>query len=215
MISTYTADLSNRLQVLQYYMRRLFTAEDLSIFLIVLAVITLLPVLLCVLHFRPLVRTVAVLVFVVYLAGNASYTLLNREVLSTYNNVLPTLGEYHRAFYLDLGLQGTIQSLIHNGIRETLPHIHVLSGSAAREIFLNILLYIPMGYLLPFVFKPLRYSVLLCTAIGFLCSCATEYAQLHYHIGYFQVDDIINNTLGCLIGAILGCLHARLWRVNS
>ena len=104
--------------------------------------------------------------------------------------------------------------MLPQGIEETLRHIHLNNYTAAREVILNVLLYIPMGYLLPFVFKPMRYSVLACTLVGFLCSCATEYAQLHYGLGYFQMDDIINNTLGCLIGAILGCMLARLWRTQ-
>ena len=81
-------------------------------------------------------------------------------------------------------------------------------------MFLNILLYIPMGYLLPFIIKPMRYSVLACTLVGFLCSCATEFAQLKWGLGFFQVDDIVNNTLGCLIGAIAGCMLSRLWRTQ-
>ncbi len=202
----------NFLQQLQYYMRALFSQNDLMIFMIVLATITLLPVLLCALHYKPLVRTVAVAVFIIYIFGNLSFTILNREVLSAYTLELPAFMNYHNAFYLDLGLVGTIHSLFHNGFSQTLQHVHINSFVAAREVLLNILLYVPMGYLLPFVFKPLRYSVAACTFIGFVCSILTEYTQLVFRIGYCQVDDIINNTLGCFIGAVLGCALARIWK---
>ncbi len=198
----------------QQYLQRIFTKEDLLIAAIVMAVVLLLPMILCVLHFKPLVRTVAVIVFVVYIFGNLSYTIFGREELSSYYVVLPTFGQYHNAVYLDLGIMGTIRSVWQNGLQETLRHIHLLSASAAREVLLNILLYVPMGYLLPFILKPMRYSVMACTVVGLLCSCATEFAQLYYHIGYFQVDDIINNTLGCFIGAVFGCLLARLWKTK-
>ena len=39
--------------------------------------------------------------------------------------------------------------------------------------------------------------------IGFLCSVATEIIQLVFHLGLFEFDDILNNTLGCFIGLII------------
>ncbi len=202
------------IQLYHAFLQRVFTKGDLLIMMLVMAVVLLLPLVLCVLHFKPLVRGVAAVVLLVYIFGNLSFTILGREELSAYYIVLPTFGQYHKAVYLDLGIIGTVQAIFQNGLQSTLQHVHVLSAAALREVLLNILLYIPLGYLLPFVFKPMRYSVLACTVVGFLCSCATEYTQLYYHIGYFQVDDIINNTLGCLIGAVFGCFLARLWRTR-
>lgn len=202
------ADLIDKIH---YFARVLFSEEDRMIFMIVMTMIVMLPVLLCVLRRKPLVRVTAFIVFAVYILGNLSFTLLGREGRGS--SKLPAFGGYRQAFNLDLGLKETLR-MIPEGIFETLQFIHIGSYDAAREVFLNILLYVPMGYLLPFVFKPMRYSVLACTAVGFLCSCATEYAQLRYGLGYFQLDDILNNTLGCLIGAVLGCLLSRLWRTT-
>lgn len=196
---------------IRYLVPILFTEEDLSIFVVVMAMVVMLPVFLCILRWKPLVRGTALTVFVIYILGNLSFTLLNREGI--YSDGLPTFDNYRQAFYLDYGLNETLR-MIPEGISETLQHIHIGSYTAAREVFLNVLLYIPMGYLLPFMIKPMRYSVLACTTVGFLCSCATEYAQLRYNLGYFQVDDIMNNTFGCLIGAILGCMLARIWRTQ-
>ena len=194
-----------------YFSRILFSEEDRLIFIIVMAMVVMLPVFLCILRWKPLVRGTALIVFAIYILGNLSFTLLNRN--PGYTTALPAFGNYRQAFYLDYGLEETLK-MLPQGIEETLRHIHLNNYTAAREVILNVLLYIPMGYLLPFVFKPMRYSVLACTLVGFLCSCATEYAQLHYGLGYFQIDDIINNTLGCLIGAVLGCMLARLWRTR-
>ena len=196
---------------MHYYVPILFSKEDRMIFVLVLLMVAVLPVLLCVLHFKPLVRGTALISFAVYILGNLSFTILGREGI--YASELPAFGNYRQAFYLDLGLEGTLQ-MLPEGIGQTLRHIHIGNYTAAREVFLNILLYVPMGYLLPFICKPMRYSVIACTVVGFLCSCATEFAQLHYHLGYFQIDDILNNTLGCLIGAILGCTLSRIWRTR-
>ena len=196
---------------LGYFAGVLFNEEDRAIFMIVLSTVVMLPVLLCILRWKPLVRGTALIVFAVYILGNLSFTILNRS--PGYFGEAPAFFNYRQAFDLDFSLWDTLR-LLPEGLGETLSHIHISSYTYAREVFLNILLYIPMGYLLPFIFKPMRYSVTACTLAGFLCSCATEYAQLRWSIGYFQIDDIINNTLGCLIGAILGCMLSRVWRTS-
>ena len=194
-----------------HFGRVLFSKEDKAIFLIVLATVVMLPVLLCILRWKPLVRGTALIVFAIYVLGNLSFTILNRSPGYFYDT--PAFTNYKQAFSLDFGLWETIR-LLPQGLGALMSHIHIRNYTAAREVFLNILLYIPMGYLLPFIIKPMRYSVLACTLAGFMCSCATEYAQLRWSLGCFQVDDIINNTLGCLIGAIAGCLLARAFRTQ-
>ena len=196
---------------LGYFAGVLFNEEDRAIFMIVLSTVVMLPVLLCILRWKPLVRGTALIVFAVYILGNLSFTILNRS--PGYFGEAPAFFNYRQAFDLDLGLWDILR-LLPEGLGETLSHIHISSYTYAREVFLNILLYIPMGYLLPFIFKPMRYSVTACTLAGFLCSCATEYAQLRWGLGCFQVDDIVNNTIGCLIGAVAGCMLARLWRTK-
>ena len=202
------ADLIDKIH---YFVPILFSEEDRMIFLIVMAMIVMLPVFLCVLRRKPLVRGTALIVFAVYVLGNLSFTLLGREGRGS--TTLPAFGNYRQAFNLDLGLKETLR-MIPEETFETIRFIHIGSYTAAREVFLNILLYIPMGYLLPFMIKPMRYSVIACTAAGFICSAATECAQLRYGLGYFQLDDILNNTLGCFIGAMLGCTLSRVWRTK-
>lgn len=189
----------------------LFSEEDRLIFLVVMTMIVILPMLLCILRRKPLVRGTALLIFAVYVIGNLSFTLLGRG--GGGSSKLPAFDNYRQAFSLDLGFRETLR-MLPEGLRETLQYVHIGSRNAAREVFLNILLYIPMGYLLPFIIKPMRYSIVACTAVGLMCSAATEYAQLRYGLGYFQLDDIMNNTLGCFIGAMLGCTLARLWRTK-
>ncbi len=194
-------------------MQGLFSAEEMMIFAVVLACVTLLPVAVCVFHRRSSVRTVSLIVFAVYIAGNLSFTILNREVISDSAAVLNPLSDFESAFYLDLGVIGTLRSLIRNGPEAALGTVHIASRQMAKEVFLNILLYIPMGYLLPFVWKEMRH-IWVITLAGFLCSCATELAQLYFRIGYFQVDDIVCNTVGTMIGAVAGVTMTALWRVR-
>ena len=66
--------------------------------------------------------------------------------------------------------------------------------SILTEIVLNILMLIPVGFLLPFLVE--RHTVL----YGFLCSLCIEVFQLVTKRGYFEIDDLIHNTLGVVIG---------------
>ena len=70
----------------------------------------------------------------------------------------------------------------------------------ARSIFLNILITVPLGYLLPAVFRfsshPYRDTIL----IVFVLSVSTELIQYMTKTGLCETDDVINNMLGGLIG---------------
>ena len=70
------------------------------------------------------------------------------------------------------------------------------------EIVLNYILFIPLGCLLYLCFGEkfgLRVGI-----AGLLLSVSIEIVQLVFRIGLFEFDDIIGNTIGCLIGAVVG-----------
>lgn len=66
----------------------------------------------------------------------------------------------------------------------------------------NFILFVPFGFFMPCVWKYFRgfWRILLC---GFSASLAIESAQLLTGRGYFDVDDIILNTLGAIIGYVI------------
>lgn len=66
----------------------------------------------------------------------------------------------------------------------------------------NVLLFIPYGFLYSWAFRWGR-SIFRCTLFGALTSMLVEYFQLLTERGYFQIDDILTNTLGMMIGALL------------
>ncbi len=70
---------------------------------------------------------------------------------------------------------------------------------AWRDIILNIIMFIPLGFLLPLLnkifYKP--YSTLL---LSFCFTLGIEIVQLITKIGAFDLDDIFNNFLGAIIG---------------
>lgn len=65
-------------------------------------------------------------------------------------------------------------------------------------LILNILLYYPVGYLLPILFPRIKPKHVI--LIGCLCSIATEATQYLFKMGWCETDDVIHNTLGTAIG---------------
>ena len=72
------------------------------------------------------------------------------------------------------------------------------------EIVLNYILFIPLGCLLYLCFGE-KFGLRVVLA-GFLISAMVELIQLLFNIGLFEFDDMIGNTVGCLIGAVVGKL---------
>ena len=76
------------------------------------------------------------------------------------------------------------------------------------EVFWNVVLFMPYGFLASIVSKSkAKWHVLLS---GSLLSVAIELTQLITHRGLFEFDDIIHNTLGTLIGIALFYLAAKV-----
>ena len=68
-----------------------------------------------------------------------------------------------------------------------------------RNIILNILMFVPLGILLPLIFKNCR-KYWVTYLLGLFFTLIIEVIQLISGRGIFEVDDIFNNTLGCIIG---------------
>lgn len=64
----------------------------------------------------------------------------------------------------------------------------------------NIIMLIPYGFLLSLLISN-HFMLVGCS--GLLFSCCLEITQLITQRGYFQIDDIIMNTIGCMIGILV------------
>ena len=69
-------------------------------------------------------------------------------------------------------------------------------------IVLNMILLMPVGMLLPFVFNNIT-AIYKSIIAGLVISFAIEEMQLYTGRGIFEYDDIFSNTLGCVLGTIL------------
>ena len=67
----------------------------------------------------------------------------------------------------------------------------------------NIVLFIPFGFLAPIAVRFLRKSIIVTTILGMLISVAIETSQFLFTYRVANIDDVILNTFGALIGVIL------------
>ena len=119
-------------------------------------------------------RVIWMVFFFSYMVMIVSVTLLDRGKFFREHNFIPFLYSYKDAW------------------------IHA-SAQAWRNIILNILAFVPFGILLPAGFRKLDcfWKVYL---TGFLFTAFIECTQFLSECGIFEVDDLINNTLGTVIG---------------
>lgn len=75
----------------------------------------------------------------------------------------------------------------------------------------NILLFIPYGFLCPWVLSVAR-RFWGCTLVGFTTSCIIEYLQLVTGRGMCQIDDVLTNTIGAALGFLLFALIPRKFK---
>ena len=79
------------------------------------------------------------------------------------------------------------------------------------QIFLNVLLFVPFGVLLPCVARPFRNPVATVFA-GFLFSSFIEIMQYITGRGLTEVDDVITNTMGAAAGFFIFAMLMFLYK---
>lgn len=70
--------------------------------------------------------------------------------------------------------------------------------SLLPEIIMNIVGFIPLGFLMCSAYRDLKWWQLI--FIGFLISLSIESIQYFFKLGIAEFDDVFNNTLGVAIG---------------
>lgn len=111
---------------------------------------------------------------------------------------------------------GEINLNLFNSYREAYHNINVdiVKNKLFRNLILNIMLFIPIGFLIPFYSDKLKkmYRVVL---IGFFATLAIELTQHFNNYGVFEIDDIFNNTLGTLLGYCCFMIFHRIKNKES
>lgn len=72
----------------------------------------------------------------------------------------------------------------------------------AKNVLGNVVLFFPLGFLLPIFYKPMRFFPS-CLLISFGTSLLIEICQYEFAERIFDVDDIFLNTVGSILGWIV------------
>ena len=79
---------------------------------------------------------------------------------------------------------------------------------AIWEVVNNVLLFIPLGILLPMVCVCMSWKKIALIAMS--TSASIEFCQLVFSLGLFELNDILHNTLGAMIGYSIYLLIAKV-----
>ncbi|MGN0468832.1 MAG: VanZ family protein [Acutalibacteraceae bacterium] len=79
-----------------------------------------------------------------------------------------------------------------------------ITGRGGIDVFAqdieNIMIFVPIGFSLPFMLGEKRSSFVSVGLLGFLLSLFAEVSQLIFNLGVCETDDVINNTIGAVVG---------------
>mgnify|MGYP001066890161 CR=1 FL=1 len=82
-----------------------------------------------------------------------------------------------------------------------------------EEVIYNILVFVPLGVYIQF-FKP-RWSFFIKVLLAFCLSFIFESLQYIFAIGASDITDIIDNTLGGIVGILLAKILGKIFKEKS
>ena len=75
------------------------------------------------------------------------------------------------------------------------------------ENIMNVVAFVPIGLLIGFVFRHIKWWIVL--LIGGSISISIEILQLITKRGFSEIDDVIHNVLGCMVGFLIACCFSK------
>lgn len=160
-------------------------------------------------HLLRLRTLVLYMVFAVYLAGFAYIVFFSRTAAAQHTVHTALFQDFASSFQFDYGIVGFLKILFTEGISSAMSHVRILYFSGITQVYMNIMLFVPMGYLLPYLFEWFRAGVRHRPAIAcFVISFVTENLQLITKRGFYDLDDLFSNTIGGVIGQMCYVLFA-------
>lgn len=92
-------------------------------------------------------------------------------------------------------------------------HIHYslkpFEDGLSSAMLLNLLLFTPFGFFTPIIFKKIKSKWLLNLLIALIFSGSIEFLQM-FSGRYAQIDDVLMNTSGSLLGYVVYVLLSKL-----
>ena len=156
---------------------------------------------------------------VIYTAIFAWLVIFSRSAMRSYEINARPMRDAIDAFQTDHGFSDVFSRFFTEGF-SAFANVRLVRPEDLIQFYLNIMVFVPFGYLLPYVFRWFRERVRLRPAlVCFLLSFIVENLQLLTKRGLYDLDDIISNTIGGFIGAYLFIAFAYVnthpvWKKN-
>lgn len=148
-------------------------------------------------------KIILYLILAAYLSVNVYLVFFSRSESSVYQVNTNFMYDLKHSFKVDIGVFSIIKDIFVQGFNVGFSHIHIEKPEDITQVLANTLLYVPMGYLLPYTIEKLRNKKAITVLICFLVSFLTENFQLVFKRGFYDLDDMFFNTLGGFIGYLL------------
>ena len=150
------------------------------------------------LHLRTLLLF---LCFLAYSAALAWLVFFSRRASREYLVHAALFSDLAKSIHIDLGFAETFRILFRDGPSAALSHIKVIHPEDISQVYMNVMLFVPMGYLLPYIFPWFREKVRMRPWICcFILALAIENLQLISKRGFYDLDDLTSNTIGSILG---------------
>ena len=146
----------------------------------------------------------------VYLFIYAWLTFLSRSASDAFLVHVAPLEDLKNAFRTDHGFSDVFSRLFTEGF-SAFANVRLVRPEDIAQFYMNMMLFVPLGYLLPYTFRWFRERVWTRpVGVCFLISFFTENMQLMSQRGLYDLDDMISNSLGGLAGEVLYILLAYM-----
>ena len=89
----------------------------------------------------------------------------------------------------------------------------VLYNKIIAQLILNVLMFVPIGFLLGNIMHGIRWMQVI--EMGCLLSATIEILQLLTRRGVCNIDDVIHNTIGCVIGYCIFRLCNTILKIKN
>ena len=130
-------------------------------------------------------------------------TFLSRSTSYAVMVHLSPLEDLKNAFETEHGFSDVLARLFTEGF-SVFANIKLARPEDLAQFYMNMMVFVPLGYLLPDTFRWFRERVRTRpVGVCFLISFFTENMQLISQRGLYDLDDMISNTLGGWIGQLL------------
>lgn len=150
--------------------------------------------------------------------------LLIRKKCSVYGAIALGLTVFMGLFLMDTTVAirylGIMPHTFGYDLTLVIPGLFRKGGQGETEIFSNIAIFIPIGFFLAeFLAATKRFGawrrLFLGTLAAFGLSLCIECLQLVLHVGFFELTDLVMNTVGGVVGAGMSVVGRKLFGIDK